>query len=342
MLLNKTVGKFLCKADLKGSDVGVEIEMEASSLFPDRDKTSYYWRREHDGSLRGDHNIEYVLKKPMKKNTAFRAIDKLIEALRAKGTRVDDSVRAGTHVHINVRDLTFREMWTMVTCWYVVEELLTSTVCGKGRIGNHFCLCADEADAVLFRVVKCIQDDNYRPLRNDDVRYSALNFVALFLYGSLEFRAMRTPVNLDNIKLWIDILTSIKENSHLFQNPRRVVENFSLGGEEPFLRALLGNEKARIVMKMDPRWEKKLKRGIRVAQEIAYAIDDWDAHEVEVPNWVKKLEEPVDNINELARKLGVDIDYRAPRLKVKAQRGPVFNLDDDGDNEPDDEEEEDE
>ena len=277
MSLDEKVGDYFRQQDLEGKEVGIEIEMESDSDFPPSESTHYYWRKEHDGSLRGDFNMEYVLKNPMKRKFAFRALDRLAACLEECDTRVVDSVRAGTHVHINVRDLIFRELWSMVTCWYVLEELLTYTMCGEGRNGNHFCLRAQDADDVLFKVSGAVRTGQFHELKRDNVRYSALNFVSLFKYGSLEFRAMRTPLDFEEIKKWVTILLALKENSKLFPHPRHVIENFSHGGERNFLRQILGNEMAESIIARDPEgWERKLKRGIRNAQEIAYARDSWE------------------------------------------------------------------
>lgn len=319
MRLSDKIGTYFGMKDLEERAIGIEIEMEATSRFPAGQKTEYYWEREHDGSLRGEYNTEYVLNNPMKKIRAFKALRKLDLMLKECGTQVVDSVRAGTHIHINVRDLSFKEMWTMTTCWYVLEELLTSTLCGKDRIGNHFCLCAQDADAVLFKVKDALQGQGIRKLAKDDVRYSALNFVALVKYGSLEFRAMRTPKDFDKIKVWIDVLLAIKENSKLFPNPRRVVENFSLGGERNFLKAILGNENAEMVIGCDPEgWRGKLRRGVRVAQEVAYAKDDWDKVEdveEEIEINMAKLKDM--EIRKFARMFQVEINPIENRVQIQ-------------------------
>lgn len=310
MRLKDNVGDYFGFPQLReGRSVGIEIEIESNNRFPPRRVTDYYWNREHDGSLRGVYNAEYVLKNPLKKQVAMKALDKLSLVLKENNTKVNDSVRAGTHVHINVRDLSFLEMWSLVTCWYVMEGLLTHTMCGEGRVGNHFCLGAEDADAVLFVVRRVLKGANVCKLGEDDIRYSALNFVALGKYGSLEFRAMRTPQDFKEIKLWVNILLALKENSKLFPNPRHVVENFSFGGERNFLRAILGNENAEMVIARDPDgWRTKLKKGVRIAQEIAYAKDDWDKEEKEKLPIRRNRKKAVRNIEEFADMFGIRVD----------------------------------
>lgn len=302
MPLKSRIGAYLGMEKLGEEVVGIEIEIESLTPFPPSEETKYSWKKEHDGSLRGEHNIEYVLRYPMIRKKAIKALDRLSLKLNKEGTEIIDSVRAGTHIHINIRDLSFLEMWSMVTCWYILEELLTSTICGKDRVGNHFCLCAQDADAVLFKIRQTLKGANFRELGRDNIRYSALNIAAILKYGSLEFRGMRTPQDFEIIKWWIDILLNIKENSKLFPNPRHVVENFSLGGGRNFLRQILGNENAERIINLDPhKWKERLQRGVRIAQEIAYARDNWDKEE-------EKIEHQEHHIIEFARRFNVEID----------------------------------
>jgi len=305
MNLKTNIGDYFGEPQLKrGVCVGVEVEIESNDRFPLKEVTNLHWKTERDGSLRGEFNREYVLRRPMTKELAFKSIDELKESLVNKGTRINDSVRAGVHVHINVRDLSFLELWSMVTCWYVLENLLTGVMCGEGREGNHFCLRATDADSVVVRTLEAV-GGRVNHLDDDDIRYAALNFCSLRKYGSLEFRAMRTPTDLGKIKLWIQALINLKENSKLHPNPRHVIENFSHGGEREFLRGILGHEVAEMLIEADPNYRDRMRQGIRIAQEIGYAKDDWNAVEEEVKEMEENLE--FENINEFAANFGVEI-----------------------------------
>lgn len=249
-------------------EVGVEIEVEASSALPYQENLIKYWTKQHDGSLRGTHNAEYIFNSPKTEEISYKAIDYLSGLMERSRVLIDDSVRAGVHVHINVRGLTVLQLWTFITCYYILEETLTDW-CGEGRQGNHFCLRAIDADVVLFRLSNAIQNNSLVNLAGDQIRYAALNLNALSKFGSLEFRQLKTPQNFDKIKTWISILLSIKRNSSLFANPVAVVENFSLGGEEEFLRAMLGDNVG--LFNYTEERARSLRRGVRVAQEIAYS-----------------------------------------------------------------------
>ena len=262
----QSIGTFFGHSQIEG-EVGVEIEIESDNELPSQESLPRYWIKAHDGSLRGEHNGEYVLKTPKKEADAYKAVDYLSRKLPV----INDSVRAGVHVHINVRELSFLQIWTFISCYYILENLLTDW-CGEGRQGNHFCLRVIDADVVLQRLVCAIHRDDPHLLDRDSIRYAALNLNALSKFGSLEFRQLRTPLDFGVIKTWISILLSIKRNSSLFPNPRAVVENFSGGGEEEFLRVMLGEHTNLFSMDSNKMWS--LRRGVVVAQEIAY-IREW-------------------------------------------------------------------
>jgi len=265
---NATVGDIFGFSQIKG-EVGVEVEVEASNVIPSQDYFKSYWQRMHDGSLRGNDTAEFIFIEPKTEEVSYRAINYLSKRLKDFNTNVLDSVRAGVHVHINVREMNLTQLWTFVTCYYVLEELLTDW-CGDGRQGNHFCLRAKDAEFVIHKVVHIIRNNDLGEFNAESVRYAALNFNSLRKFGTLEFRALRTPQDFSKINSWVKTLLNIKRNSHLFTNPRSVVENFSINGEETFLNAVLGDE-----AKLFGNDRMILRGGVRIAQEIAYA-KEWD------------------------------------------------------------------
>ncbi|MHA2350807.1 MAG: amidoligase family protein [Candidatus Thorarchaeota archaeon] len=260
--------------------LGVEIELEGRTEFPNHIEK---WQSARDGSLKADYSIEYVLKRPLLKDECFSAIDKLFDSIKKENTDVLDTGRAGIHVHLNVGHMTNKQLWTFVTCWFVLEELITDTMAGEGRSGNHFCLRAVDAEAVLDNIngYLCTGDRLY--IDTDHIRYSSLNLASLGKFGSLEFRAMRSTTKVYRIKRWLNILSKIKENSLKFDDPQKVVSDFSFFEEVKFLDMMIGERYSKIVRK-DPEYKDKMYRGVRVAQEVAYSIGDWNRKEPDKRN----------------------------------------------------------
>lgn len=244
------------------SDVGVEIEVEGKRL----PKTGKYWRMEKDGSLRGEENIEYVLAKPATLNQLDIALKYLDKCYRDNDAVVDDSVRAGVHVHVNVQQLNIVELYNFMTLYLILEEVLVE-YCGETREGNLFCLRACDADYLIYRLVRAVQRRRFRELVDDNLRYASMNVKALGTYGSLEFRAMRGTRDLSVIKTWAEILVGLREAAKQFADPTDIVNGFSEGEVDGFLARVLGDH-AELFKKGDYRL--KLMRGVRQAQDVAF------------------------------------------------------------------------
>ena len=106
--------------DVEG-EVGIEIEVEGQDL---PHVVSRYWRTERDGSLKAAEAFEYVLKRPVPRADVKKVLTSLEKKWKSNNAIINDSFRAGVHVHINVRDLTTTQMVTFATLYYIFEETL--------------------------------------------------------------------------------------------------------------------------------------------------------------------------------------------------------------------------
>ena len=93
-------------------DVGVEIEVEGRHLYKGH---LDHWFVEHDGSLRGEDNAEYVLIKPLSQEGLKEALLAINKTFKLHETEVDMSRRTSTHVHINCTQLSMIELFNFIT-----------------------------------------------------------------------------------------------------------------------------------------------------------------------------------------------------------------------------------
>lgn len=263
-------------------DVGIEIEVEGERL-PKLDK---YWKNEHDGSLRGPENIEYVLERPMSLKDARIALKYLSVQYNKHDSNVHDSVRAGVHVHINVQDLNIIELYNFMTLYIILEEVLVKH-CGQYREGNLFCLRTCDADYLLAQLQNAACDKNFRSLVTDQLRYASMNVKALGTYGSLEFRAMRGTRDLELIYNWAALLFNLREVAKRYPSPDKIIEGFSEGESRAFLTNALGVHAEGY---MCEGFERMLCDGMRRAQDVAYCVD-----------WA--------NFNEVAKKIIGELEF---------------------------------
>lgn len=265
-------------------DVGIEIEVEGTNL----PVCEHFWRNEEDGSLRGGETREYVLERPMSLKDARRALDYLDEQYKSCESVVDDSVRAGVHVHINVQKLNIIELYNFMTLYLILEDVLVK-FCGEYREGNLFCLRASDADFLLSELKTSAVSHEFFNLVSDQLRYASMNVKALGTYGSLEFRAMRGTRDLDLIYKWAEVLLSFRELAKTYDNPEKIIEGFSEGAARGFIKHALGQDAE---LFMFDGYERMLCDGVRNAQDIAYCVDWADYHEV-AKKLIGELEFPI-------------------------------------------------
>jgi len=276
-------------------EIGIEIEVEGENL----PVASDLWRVDHDGSLKSAENCEYVLRKPLPRNEAEDALVDMYKKLNAKGTRMDESVKAGIHIHLNVQDYTLTEMLNFVTTYLLFEEVLVR-YCGEFREGNHFCMRSSDAPYVINYLVDSIKDCAFGRLDDDIIRYCSINLMSLSKYGSLEFRAMRSTPSLGVVLTWIDMLTAVKEFALKFKNPVGIITRYSELDLQAYLHEAFGGLANNFVVMQDV--EGMVRNGMRNAQEVAYCV-----------NWDKAFEGIEDNIF-------YDVDQKAFKGNQKVGR----------------------
>ena len=245
-------------------DIGVEIEVEGSSL----PLGTMTWRRERDNSLRGEESGEYVLNKPVPYEELTEVFNELKQSFIDSGARVDKTYRAGTHVHVNVQQLSIIELFNFITIFLILEECIVD-FCEESRRGNHFCMRAKDAGYLSAVLWKCVERGNLKQMDDENIRYSAMNLSSLFKYGSVEFRCLESTDDFSRIQTWCDIIYTLKESCKQFKDPIDVMSNVSMGGYEQFVNVVMKHNSKYIFNSAD--WKNKVKEGIRQAQDIAFS-----------------------------------------------------------------------
>lgn len=263
------------RSPVKG-DIGIEIEVEGSKLPKEPDELNPWWAYHKDGSLRGEDNAEYVLKKPILFNQVPEALDALWALFGKYKSRLDESNRTSVHIHLNCQEFYLNRLTSFLAIYTCFEEVLTEW-CGDHRVGNLFCLRAKDAPGSVYRIKKFIQSDGRNEL-NDGLHYSGLNTHALTKFGSVEIRALRGCSDPATIQQWVGILQRIYDASGTYQDPRTICDLFSQGGPTNFFETILG-EWSSVVRKgvsmSEPQIRDSMYEGIRLAQDLCYCRD-WD------------------------------------------------------------------
>lgn len=256
----------------KAGHVGIEVECEGTKL--PQTGLGNYWAFHRDGSLRGTENAEYVLTRPISFDKVEEAVRELWAKFKETGTKLDESVRTSTHVHLNVLPFYQNRLASLLALWFIFEEPL-SFWCGEHRAGNLFCIRAKDGPVIIEEIKNWFENKGSYALDDDSLHYSALNVGALYKFGSVEVRTMRGVTEPGPLLQWVRILKKIYDASEKYVDPRTLVEEFSLNGPVEFFRSVFEEEADGILREIgDLNLRQSLFEGMRFAQDFVY-VRDW-------------------------------------------------------------------
>lgn len=257
-------------------EVGLELECEGKSLFM---SPISFWKAVPDGSLRaiGEHPpIEYVLRDPIERQQVPEALGYLARRLKAAGSELIFSHRCSVHVHINVLDMTLKEIANFLVLYFILEELLVEWS-GEERAGNLFCLRAKDAIFQIELLVSALRTYNFGDVFNQNFRYSACNITSMGIHGSLEFRSMRGSVDETFISEWVRLLLHTKDMARHYGDSSEIGDEFMHMGPQAFLDKFLtdcpASTKTKGFFKNHKLLVQSLWDGYRTARDVAYAVD---------------------------------------------------------------------
>jgi hypothetical protein len=227
------------RRDLSNGDVGIEVEAEGMGLEL---VDSNLWRTEDDGSLRGmypSERAEFVLREPVDIRMVPDALNVLKELQHY--ARFNFSFRCSVHVHINVGDLTYDEFLAYLYLCLLLEEPLMN-LCGEARKANRFCLRIADAEGYLLYInhIFARGPSTLQEIREEHVRYSAINIGSVKKYGSLEFRGMHGTLDVELLTAWTQTLYRLREVARKMGSPVAVHNAFIQEDTGVFTKRCLG------------------------------------------------------------------------------------------------------
>lgn len=231
------VKKVFANKRLTKGDVGIELEYEGANL----PQTGFeqYWVKTADGSLRGE-SAEFVLRRPVFLNEVDEALKVLSEAFKENRTKVFKAFRAGTHIHLNMQEFNMVQVINFLTLYFMYENTLLR-FCSPERTGNHFCLRAKDAEALITMLFDSVEKGDLAGFFSDHYRYSAVNLTSLSKFGSLEFRSLESTTDWKKLKTWILLHFKLREKALEFKNPSQILLGASAEGFETFTKKVFGD-----------------------------------------------------------------------------------------------------
>ena len=238
------LGHVLPLTGYKGVRVGIELEYEACHMHNVMDATPY-WTYDQDHSLR-EGGMEFI-SNPLRMTHLPAALDQAESALTQSGGIV--TKRCGLHVHVNVSDLSLRDIWKFATYYTLLEPFIFKKF-ADGREDSHFCVptwanstlqSSFYKDAVgLYRGIEIPSGDpilqlggqsnnmkKYIPLAIlDNPKYSAMNFTCMPKLGTIEFRQHRGTTDMFEVEIWARFLVKLREEALKYDDAEAVVEQY--------------------------------------------------------------------------------------------------------------------
>lgn len=247
---------------------GIEIEVEFATTYPTSNIQG--WSVTGDGSLRGP-SAEYISRVPRLRETLAKDLPRLVDALRPHTLQISD--RCGVHIHMNVQNMKIHSLFALLVAYYTLEDLLVEYLSPE-RKANVFCMRASDAEFIIEDLVKSAENPKrLARMGGNTFKYSAMNIETISRFGTLEFRALSTPVKLEefsSILEVVEIFHNLKMASKSFNKPSEVVEMFSGDSLEAFTFHFLPDI-AQSIIRL-PTFEDSIFEGMRRAQEIAYSF----------------------------------------------------------------------
>lgn len=210
--------------------VGVELEYEnAGQVLGTRLPVDFnaMWSMGGDGSLRGE-GVEFKFHRPYYGHRCVAALDSMQEFLDDVGTDLEVSSRCGTHVHVNVGDLTPAQL-NVVAAGYAVLEPYIYAVLNVEREINPFCPPWYHASPSLSTLADLRGRETLGPPEtsrwsNVFQKYSGLNLLSVCQFGSVEFRMMLGTRDMSEVEDFVHVCQSIVALPQHFETGEQMLD----------------------------------------------------------------------------------------------------------------------
>jgi hypothetical protein len=192
------------------SIVGIEVEIENIKISG----APLPWIVKEDGSLR-NNGWEYVTPPTLASNIPI-----LLESLfKYLNQDIDFSERCSIHIHLNIRDMSPRDVYNLSLIYTTVEKLLFKFV-GHERDQSIFCVPLAEC-VNLVEVFGRDNVESFNFIRLNWMKYCAINYGRMHDLGTIEFRHMHGTKSISKVYEWIMLILCMK--NYAMRRPTEVL-----------------------------------------------------------------------------------------------------------------------
>lgn len=180
--------------------VGLELEIE-NYRQADRDSPAG-WHIVADNSLR-NNGAEYVSRPGCRVYQLYDMLTRLFNECKTFKNQTSD--RTSIHVHLNVQNLTWEQLNSLVILYTVFERALFRYASAE-REHNIFCvpIRSSTVDSQCVTLTDLVDRAS---------KYSAMNLQAVKRYGTVEFRHAAASFDVDYVFSWVMLLGLLKRHA---------------------------------------------------------------------------------------------------------------------------------
>lgn len=189
--------------------VAVGVPATLSSTYGSRSHAyKGKWKVEPDSSVQGCE----IASPPIRD---LSSIETVCYALRQGAVPASVNAACGLHVHVDARDLTWRDVAKVATAWAQVQNALWTIVPASRRPGaNRFCAPVPWSHSNMLAVVRSTEAPDMDSLASNNGyphsllrqavsnRNYSLNIAAISKHGTIEFRSHSGTTNARKVQAW--------------------------------------------------------------------------------------------------------------------------------------------
>ena len=187
--------------------IGIEVEVENITGYV---PVEYYWTAKADGSLR-NNGVEFT-SIPLRGYQIPHAIRHLNKCLY-ENNKPDFSNRCSIHVHLNVRDMTWDEIKTLVLLYSIFERHFFN-IAGTKRETGIFCVPLYKTDQLnVLNSLEYTAPSWYK--------YNAINCGTILgngdvpMFGTIEFRHLYGTTDEFTLMNWINNIMCLRKATQM-------------------------------------------------------------------------------------------------------------------------------
>ena len=206
----------------------VGLELEAVNDDYEAMEYGYYesnwefrnnWRVVHDGSIDSGDGVgrEFITRGGLSGDELYQSIDNITTDLKRIGWSVNRS--CGMHIHIDARDLKWREIKYILAVSKLCEQIIYMMLPDSRRNSRwckripmtmeHIMDICDDQDFIDTWYQAFDTYPSYE--KYNDARYCGVNMHSRIIHGSIEFRHHSGTLDAEKIINWIEICQRIVE-----------------------------------------------------------------------------------------------------------------------------------